>query len=289
MTILVTFFCVTFAVSWALFAAAAAIAGPVPAAERGAVSQAVLLLGVIAPSLVALWLTARAEGRTAVRELLGRIGHLPSGMWWYVFAIAYVAAVKLLVAVVYRVGAGGWPAFGRVPVLLMLGAILVSTPVQAGEEIGWRGFALPRLAVRLGLPRASILLGVLWAGWHLPLFFILTGDTLHQSFPVYLLQVTALSIIFAWLYWRSGGSLLLVMLMHAAVNNTKDIVPSAVPGATDAFSMSASPVAWLTVTIFWITAGYFLIRMRGVRPARFDQLLTSATHKTPREAHSAAG
>ena len=76
-----------------------------------------------------------------------------------------------------------------------------------------------------------------------------------------MLQVTAISVAIAWLYARTGGSLLLPMLMHAAVNNSKDIVPSATPGATNTFGLSASLVAWLTVALLWIGAGYFLARM----------------------------
>jgi len=137
----------------------------------------------------------------------------------------------------------------------------VSTPFQAGEEIGWRGYALPRLAARFGLARASILLGVIWACWHLPQFFIPEVDTYGQSCFVFVLQVTALSVAMAWLYARTNGSLLLVMLLHAAVNNAKDIVPSALPGASNPFALSASLVAWLTVTLLWICAAYFLARM----------------------------
>ena len=139
---------------------------------------------------------------------------------------------------------------------------MVSTWVQAGEEIGWRGYALPRLSERFGLAPASIILGILWATWHLPLFFFYGSDIRGQSFPLYLLQVTAVSVAMAWLYWRTGGSLLLVMLLHAAVNNLKDIVPSAVPGATNAFALSASFVGWLTVAFLWIAAAYFLVQMR---------------------------
>ncbi|MGI8498870.1 MAG: hypothetical protein ACR2OG_14960 [Gemmatimonadaceae bacterium] len=70
------------------------------------------------------------------------------------------------------------------------------------------------------------------------------------------------------LYWRTAGSLLLVMLLHAAVNNTKDIVPSAVPGATNPLALSTSPVAWLTVAFLWIAGGFFLVRMaRGSLPS----------------------
>src|SRR5207247_9266931 len=131
----------------------------------------------------------------------------------------------------------------------------------AGEEIGWRGYALPRLATRFGLGRASVLLGLIWAAWHLPQFFIPEVDTYGQSFFVYALQVTALSVAMAWLYARTNGSLLLVMLLHAAVNNAKDIVPSALLVATNTFGVSASLVAWLTVTLLWICAAYFLARM----------------------------
>jgi hypothetical protein len=72
----------------------------------------------------------------------------------------------------------------------------------------------------------------------------------------------------AWLYAHTNGSLLLVMLLHAAVNNSKDIVPSAVPGATHPFGLSASLVAWLTVACLWICAAYFLARMPSWDPRR---------------------
>jgi membrane protease YdiL (CAAX protease family) len=176
-----------------------------------------------------------------------------------------MAAIKLAVALLLRIATGIWPAFGQEPVYIMVIAIVFSTPVQAGEEIGWRGYALPGLTRQVGLAPASLILGVIWACWHLPFFFISGNDKSGQSFPVYLLSVTALSVAMAWLYWRTNGSLLLTMLMHAAVNDTKDIVPSAVSGAANAFSLSSSRVAWLSVAILWICAAYFLVRMRGVK------------------------
>jgi hypothetical protein len=78
---------------------------------------------------------------------------------------------------------------------------------------------------------------------------------------VFVIQVTALSVAMAWLYARTNGSLLLVMLMHSAVNNSKDIVPSAVSGGTSTFGLSASMVAWITVALLWICALYFLTHM----------------------------
>lgn len=257
-----TFFVLTYAVTWTCFISLATLA----VSTRTPVGALVVLLGVFAPGLVALSLTARAEGGPGVRALLGRILRWRVAAQWYLFAAGYIAAIKLTVALVYRVATGVWPPFGHEPWYLILGAIVVSTPVQAGEEIGWRGYVLPRLTRRFGLARASILLGVIWACWHLPQFFIPDSDTYGQSFFVFVLQVTALSVAMAWLYAHTNGSLLLVMLMHAAVNNSKDIVPSAVPGATNPLGLNASLVAWLTVTLLWICAAYFLARMRGWDP-----------------------
>ena len=115
--------------------------------------------------------------------------------------------------------------------------------MQAGEEIGWRGFALPRMSNRLGVAGASIILGIIWAGWHLPFFFLHGNDKFGQSIPVYLLSVVAISVVMAWLYWRSNESVMLTMLMHAAINNTTGIVPSTSLGAVNPFSLNASLIA----------------------------------------------
>jgi membrane protease YdiL (CAAX protease family) len=252
--------------TWTCWAAAGAVSrGNTSASPPLAVlASALFLLGTFAPGLIALALTERAEGRAATRALLGRVFQGQVGVRWYVFAVGYMPAIKLSVALVHRLATGAWPRFGQEAWYVMVAAIMISTWVQAGEEIGWRGYALPRLSQRFGLAAASVILGLIWATWHLPLFFVPGADTFGQSFPLYVLQVIAISVALAWLYWRTEGSLLLVMLLHAAVNNTKDIVPSVVPGATDTFALSSSRVAWLTVLLLWIAAAYFLVRMRKV-------------------------
>jgi CAAX protease family protein len=263
---LLKFFSLVYIVSWTPWIAAAGIsrvAHPPPSGLL-VIRGFLYLVGVFAPSLVAA-LTAAEDGRVGTLALLRRTIKWSVGARWYVFAVGFMAAIKLTAALLLRIATGAWPAFGGAPGYIMAFAIPFSTPVQAGEEIGWRGYALPRLSERLGLSSASIVLGVIWAAWHLPFFFIAGNDKSGQSFPVYFLSVTALSVVMAWLYWRTNGSLLLTMLMHASVNNTKDIVPSAVSGATNTFSLSASRVAWVTVALLWICAAYFLVRMRGVR------------------------
>ena len=251
------FFALTFAITWASWYAARSFPG---------LQLPLLYLGIFAPAYVALGLTAGREGRAGVLALLRRLIEWRVGARWYLFAFGYMAAIKLTVAVIHRVAVGAWPRFGDEPWFLGIAATMFFFVGQTGEEIGWRGYALPRLASRFGFAGASVILGVIWACWHLPLFFFPVGDLNGQSFPLYVIQVTAISVAIAWLYVNAKGSLLLTMLMHSAINNTKDIVPSAVPGATNPWALSTSLVAWLTVVLLWLFAIYFLVRMKLYTP-----------------------
>jgi membrane protease YdiL (CAAX protease family) len=270
---LLKFLFLTYAVTWVCFITVVRIfhglasTGPALALVRGLL----LMLGTFAPSLVALGITARDEGRLGVRALLRRVVQRQVSARWYLFAIGYLPAIKLSVALVYRAMTGSWPRFGPESWYILVVAIAISTPVQAGEEIGWRGYALPRLAARLGFARASILLGLVWSCWHLPIFFLPGADKYGQSFPVWTLQVVALSVAITWLYAHTNGSLLLTMLMHSAVNQTVGIVPSANANPGNPFALSVSLVMWLTTALLWVTALYFLVGMPKVELSRGDE------------------
>ena len=259
---IVEFFVLTYVASWAFFTAAGYVLGRIPSDTL--ISSFLFLGGTIVPSLVAIALTARNAGRNGVGTLLRAATKWRVGLRWYVLALSYMAVIKLAAALLNRLTLGTWPRFGQVPWYLIIVAIMFSTPVQAGEEIGWRGYALPRLTKHFGLAGASIALGVIWACWHLPFFFIPGSDNFGQSFLLYLMAVTAISVAMAWVYWRTNGSLLLTMLLHASINNTAGIVPSPASTATTSpFYLNASLVAWLVVVLLWTGAAYFLIQMRG--------------------------
>jgi membrane protease YdiL (CAAX protease family) len=261
---LLKFFALTFAATWTCFIFAVTISHRAPLTDpRLAMIRGLVFVGTFAPALVALVLTTRADTVSGTKTLLRRMFLWRVSARWYLFAVGYMAAIKLTVALTHRVITGSWPRFGNESLGVVMAAIILSTPFQSGEEIGWRGYALPRLADRFGFARASIALGLIWASWHLPLFFLAIpgNDEYGQSFPVWALGVTALSVAFAWLYTHSKGSLLLTMLMHSAVNNIPHFVPSAVVNTNDVFSLHASFVARLTVGSLWITAVYFLVWM----------------------------
>lgn len=259
--------------SWVFFIGVAVWSWRTDAGTAARWIGALILPGVFAPALVAIGLAARAGGPDGVRALLAPLFRWQVPAWTWGFALAYMATVKLAAAGVHRIVFGAWPAFGTTPLVLMLAATVFSVLVfgQAGEEVGWRGYALPRLAERMGLGGAAVVLGVIWALWHLPLFFVQSADKQGQSFPLYLLQVTAMSVAIAWLWWRTGRSLTLTMLLHAAVNNTKDIVPSASPGATAVFGIAASRIGWITVALLWVCAAGFLLDMRRASPERVKE------------------
>jgi membrane protease YdiL (CAAX protease family) len=226
------------------------------------------LPGTIMPAVIALWLTKR-ESERSFRDLVARLFEWRVSVWYYVFALTFMAAVKLSAASLYRLETGDWPAFGTTPLVIMLIGIFFSTPVQAGEEIGWRGFMLQRLAERMGFAWASLVVGVIWATWHLPMFFMRGSDMVGLSFPVFVLMVTALSVSMAWLYWRTSGSLLLTMIMHAAINNTAGIVPSRTPADPDhVFLFATTPIGWLTIIILWAVAAILLMLLRTSRLSR---------------------
>ena len=255
----------SFALAWSLWGASSTIPASGPASI---LRQLVFLGGVFSPGIAAIILTWRTEGKASAKYLVLHAFRFPSNSAWYVFAAGYIVVVRLVAASIDRAITGAWPEFGETRVLLIGLGIAISTWVQLGEELGWRAFALPRLAAHIGWRLASIALGILWAAWHLPRFFAQSSDVYQHSFIEFLLQVTALSCTIAWLYLRTD-SLVLVMLMHAAVNNTTGLVRADGPHPGNPFGVSHSLFSWTMTGLLWLGAAVCL------------HLLPSADHTRP--------
>ena len=90
------------------------------------------------------------------------------------------------------------------------------------EELGWRGFALPRLQARIGALAAGLVIGVAWGLWHLPFFLFGEGASVVGGMPFvwYVLLIVAWSVLMTWVYNNTRGSVLLAILFHAAINTT---------------------------------------------------------------------
>jgi membrane protease YdiL (CAAX protease family) len=255
------FFAWTFAVTWTFFGAAVAVShGP-----HIQLSGLLVFAGTVTPALVALVMSARSASAVGTAAISSRLGRWCVALRWYLFALGYMAAVRFAAAWVCRLVTSAWPAIDPWTVPAVMVAIAFSTPFQAGEEIGWRGYALPSLVERMGFAGGSVVLGVMWACWHLPLFVLrVPGNSEYgQSFTVWALGVTGLSVAMAWLYLRINQSLPVMMLMHAAVNNSPHFVPPLVSDTRNVFSLHAPLAAWLATAFLWVGAGWFLWRMRG--------------------------
>jgi membrane protease YdiL (CAAX protease family) len=139
---------------------------------------------VLGPTLAAFIMTGATEGTEGVRRLLRRIVLWRVGLGWYLFVLVGIPAILLASAVVMP-GAVASFKTSAVPkevfLYVVAGPIFLFAGGPVFEEIGWRGFALPRLQRLHGPLVGTLILGTLWALWHLPLFLIPDWDTPHGS------------------------------------------------------------------------------------------------------------
>ena len=169
------------------------------------------------PSIAGFVMAASTDGWAGVRDLLARVVPSWSAVPWYVAVLIGFPALNLVAARLldpdFFARLPAWPRL-----LSLLPLTLVTDTGPLGEEFGWRGFALPRLLQRWRPLAAALILGVIWWAWHLPTFFIATLSQSHLSIPVFLINSLALSVIMTWLYQRTRGDLLLMILVHVAAN-----------------------------------------------------------------------
>jgi membrane protease YdiL (CAAX protease family) len=211
------FFTITFVFTWLILGLAALSANGLIALSLP--STIMITIATLGPTLGAITAVAYSSGRTSVRDLLTQMGRWRVGGRWYLAALVAPAFVMLASFFLWRV-LGGAPVSSpplatwlSVPVLTLV--LLIPALF---EELGWRGLALPRLQARYGWLLSSLILGIVWAIWHLPIWFIPEAGFGTLPFPIFMLFTVALSFLFTWLYNGTGGSVLLTALTHAAIN-----------------------------------------------------------------------
>src|SRR6266508_6178572 len=211
--------------------------------------------GGYGPTFAALIVTGTLDGKTGMRALLGRL-LLWRVVWpWYAVALFGAVIMSFITMLLYALFTGTPLALPVVSGQLMLMApllFLVGGLVN-GEEIGWRGFALPRLLAKHSALTAILILGVLWALFHLPLFFT-RGDSFASTSPLSLLvRFIGGAILFTWLYNNTRGSLLLAYLMHAASNFWPRVLPVVALGGS--FAWLPDGVTVLTIVLVVVVYG----------------------------------
>ncbi len=258
---LALFLLLAFGLSWAGWAL-------VIAGERGWLALpvppfAIMILAGFGPLLAGVAASAAESGRPGVRRLLSGLLRWRVGSSWYLVLVALLL-VRLL-PVGAHVLAGGsvhWAALG--PQMLALPLIFVFIAVLGGgldEEVGWRGYALPRLQALLPPASANLVLGIVWSARHLPLFLMPGSTHGESSLLVYFVETTALSFVLGWIWNSTRESLLLVVLAHAASNtgdNLRYVAVGFAEGTADVVLIQGTVAGLMTlvaVSLVLITRG----------------------------------
>lgn len=240
----VPFFLLAFAITWlvqlpAVFAKQGLLRGDPGSYIPFAV------FGVFGPLVAATVLTAREGGRSAVRELYSGLRQWRAPVETYV--VALVAPAVALTGILWLLRLAGRE--GPIAYVPDGGRVVAAFVIALGEEVGWRGYALPRLQKSVGRFAASGVIGVLWTVWHIPMF---VGMGIPLSFLLVMgLFFTGGSFVFTWIYQRSGGSLFLAVLAHVGghLNNSHVALPAdAIPVVVHAIVYAGLGLALLRPT-----------------------------------------
>lgn len=221
------FFLVTYVVSWLIWLPLVLSRfGVGPIAIPQGTTSLIGLLGVLMPAVIALVLTGMAGGVGAVRRMLAPLRIWDTGWRWWAAAVLVWPSLLVLVALVYNLLAGDSPirpaagAASAASVAAFLTNAVFLLIATLGEEIGWRGLALPALESRSSAFRASTILGLGWAVWHIPYWL------LQDTFTEYGIAYMALNLIFVmagtyyitWFYNHGKFSLVLPVAFHVSFN-----------------------------------------------------------------------
>ena len=190
------------------------------------------------PTVAALIVSARTGRRHAVRQLVGTLGQWRIPWPWYLTTLILPPLATAVSLLVVDRGATILRQFD-------LGAALANLPIAyalalpfgpLGEELGWRGFALPRMMPRFGPVKASLLLGIIWTFWHVPMMLWSPGASIpafmgltFTSVAIYLIQITSITILMTCLFLSTNGSVLLAILAHMTFNTSESVLFGGLP------------------------------------------------------------
>lgn len=237
-----TFFVLAFVITWAVW---------LPRALGFDWAMSVGTVWTYGPAIAAVLAALLVGGRDELRRLHRRLDQWRIGAGWYAAIVLGPVALCLVEATLTTALFGGpWSARlpdvfdAPVPIWLLLIVILTVTD-GLGEELGWRGFALPHLLQGRNATVVSVGLGLLWAVWHLPLFATETSALEGAYVWALVLRLPATAVVYTWLYRGTGGSIVAAALFHGCVN----LFSVAPAGSGDA----VGPVV-VSIALHWVVA-----------------------------------
>jgi hypothetical protein len=252
------FFALSYLLSWAIWI-------PLCLQEQGYLHSGLPYslkdLGSYGPSLVALIIVTSKYGRPGLKTLLSRIAIWKFNIWWYVLAIlgaGVLGLAALFISAIFgqaEISFVDRPPFYLFP-LFLIWVIIFGGPL--GEEIGWRGYALPALMVKYGAIWASLIIGFFWSAWHLPLFWMPGTVQYELSFIAYTMMTVPLAFIYTLIHIKTGGSVLAAILFHGASNTMAGFIPFmpvTQSGGTDT-------TYYIFIALLWIIMAIMLFSIR---------------------------
>jgi membrane protease YdiL (CAAX protease family) len=232
---LVIFFVLAFLIGWTVF---------LPTVLHRSLPVWSAFVFLFSPALAGLITAVLVDGIAGAKSLLARYLRWNVRIKWYVVAVLLIPAIFILAAVAQHVRTIGslWLGSPWYFVAAAFGYLMI---INSGEEIGWRGFALPRLQNVVKSPLvAAVILGVLWGLWHLPLYLD-PRQAAGFPLPLFLLFIVGMSVIYSVVFNNTRGSLLLAVLLHAST----DIPPRFLRIA------AFTPISWsVVVALVWVSA-----------------------------------
>lgn len=172
-------------------------------------------------------MVAVATGQSGLRRWMGRCLNWRVGWGWYVLAFL-APPVFIVFALALNVLLGealpAFPAASQIPLVIANFGLVLMIGGPLGEEFGWRGYLMPMLTARMSWRAASLGVGVVWGLWHLPLFFMDGTPQADMPIAIFLINIIAGSVLFGWLFERTGRSVLPALVLHTSLNGFAGIL-----------------------------------------------------------------
>jgi membrane protease YdiL (CAAX protease family) len=240
----------------------------------------------LGPFLGALVVTRATEGGAGVRRLLKRTVQWRVGLRWY---LAAIFSFLLIWLAAYSILLRGAPLEELIANPGLLVTLFIPWLLQGifipslGEELGWRGFALPRMQRSYGPILATALLGALQGVWHLPILFTpLLGPFSLDVFASFVLTAVGAAFLYTWVFNNARASVLIAILMHASSNAASRLMVALIPPEAifPAPFENLSP-GWLNAILFGLAAILLVILTRGRLGYRQEGALAEQTTGLP--------